>query len=197
MSGWIREFGTEDKARVRDIEERVAELAGHLNALHGELAGLVAELHGLGGCGDLSPARWLRWRLGCSGSTAGAVAAVAARVEELPVTVGALRRGELSVDQAAAIARHAPAYADAEARGFAASMTVAQLSRVCRAYPHFESPPDEDAAVEWRPERESMTMGFDEDGTWRLAARLDADRGAVVDGALRHHHDRLDRRPPR
>ena len=36
-----------------------------------------------------------------------------------------------------------------------------------------------------------MTMGFDEDGTWRLAARLDADRGAVVDGALRHHHDRL------
>ena len=34
-------------------------------------------------------------------------------------------------------------------------------------------------------------MGFDEDGTWRLAARLDADRGAVVDGALRHHHDRL------
>ena len=34
-------------------------------------------------------------------------------------------------------------------------------------------------------------MGFDEDGTWRLAARLDSDRGAVVDGALRHHHDRL------
>ena len=106
------------------------------------------------------------------------------------MTVAALQRGELSVDQAAAIARHAPAYADAEARGFAATMTVAQLSRVCRAYPHFETP-SEEPETQWRPEKESMTMGFDEDGTWRLAARLDADRGAVVDGALRHHHDRL------
>ena len=88
MSGWIRGVRAEDKARVQDIEERVAELAGHLNALHGELAVLVGELHGLGGCGDLSPARWLSWRLGCSGSAAGAVAAVAERVEELPVTVG-------------------------------------------------------------------------------------------------------------
>ena len=67
MSGWIRGVRAEDKARVRDIEERVAELAGHLNALHGELAVLVGELHGLGGCGDLSAARWLGWRLGCSG----------------------------------------------------------------------------------------------------------------------------------
>ena len=114
---------------------RVAELAGHLNALHGELAVLVGELHGLGGCGDLSAARWLGWRLGCGAGPAGAVAAVASRVEELAVTVGALQRGELSVDQAAGIARHAPTYADAEARGFAAGMTVAQLLRVCRATP--------------------------------------------------------------
>ena len=133
MSGWIRGVRAEDKARVGDIEGRVAELAGHLNALHGGLAVLVGELHGLGGCGDLSAARWLGWRLGCGAGPAGAVAAVASRVEELAVTVGALQRGELSVDQAAAIARHAPTYAEAEARGFAAGMTVAQLSRVCRA----------------------------------------------------------------
>ena len=181
----------EDKARVGEIEERVAELAGHLNALHGELAGLVGELHRPGRLRGPVP-RPDGWAGGWAvrARAAGAVAAVAERVEELPVTVGALQRGELSVDQAAAIARHAPAYADAEARGFAASMTVAQLSRVCRAYPHFETP-SEKPETQWRPEKESMTMGFDEDGTWRLAARLDADRGAVVDGALRHHHDRL------
>ena len=107
MSGWIRGVRAEDKARVQVIEERVAELGGHLNALHGGLAVLVGELHGLGGCGDLSAARWLGWRLGCGAGPAVAVAAVAARVEELAVTVGALQRGELSVDQAAAIARHA------------------------------------------------------------------------------------------
>jgi hypothetical protein len=104
MSG-VMSGVSEGEKRVRAVESEVAVRAGRLNAVDGELVDLVAELHRSGGCGGLSPARWLAWRLGSSRDTAGAVAAVAARVEELAVTIGALRRGELSVDRAAVVAR--------------------------------------------------------------------------------------------
>jgi hypothetical protein len=44
--------------------------AGQLNAVYGERVDLVAALHRLGGCGDLTPARWLARRLGSSRGTA-------------------------------------------------------------------------------------------------------------------------------
>ena len=43
MSGWIRGVRAEDKARVGDIEERVAELVGHLHLGRPGIAGVDAE----------------------------------------------------------------------------------------------------------------------------------------------------------
>src|SRR5690606_19650973 len=68
---------------------------------------------------------------------------------ELPATVAALAAGELSLEQARLIAKHAPAAFDASVCNFAKYQTIPQLTRNLRDYafdPDGEHPdPDPDA----------------------------------------------------
>ena len=63
------------------------------------------------------------------------IVAIAERVDELPASIEAFRRGELSLDQMATIARNAPAWADVQSRDYAIVMTVTQLRQVLQKYP--------------------------------------------------------------
>src|SRR5262249_41072040 len=125
----------------------------------------------------------------------------ARRRDELPVTLGAVRDGELSVDQAVVVARHAPAEYEASVAELAKKATVAQLQRTVPAYVFDQSGaqatiPEPDAPVGSEvenaegPVREDPALarrvwtGHNEDGTWHLHARLPGDEGAVVDAAL-------------
>ena len=97
---------------VRRIEAEVAEVAGVLNAAHGRLVELTAELietDAWRGHGIASVEHWLVWHAGLSPHRARLIAQVARRRAELPVTGATLTRGELSLEQVTEVARYVPA----------------------------------------------------------------------------------------
>jgi hypothetical protein len=178
---------------ANEVEADIAVVCGQINALHGRLAELLAEADALGlsnGDGLHSSGAYAAWQTGATPAHGRALATVAARRDELPETVKALEAGEISLHQAAAIARHTPSWADGEARAFAESMSTPQLSRVCSRYP----PPDGDDAepdlVRTAPRRR-VSAHHTDDGTFRLCATLTTAEGEIVTTALQAHHDAL------
>lgn len=175
----------------QEVEADIAVVCGQLNALHGRLVELLAEADAVGASAGLaSPAAYATWQTGSTPAQGRALATVAARRDELPETTKALDAGEISLHQAAAIARHTPSWADGEARAFAESMTPSQLSRVCSRY---ERPDDESADDEARlaEQRRRASAGHRDGSTWGLEALLPTDEGEAVHAALRSHHDAL------
>jgi hypothetical protein len=120
------------QARSHDLWTRAAQVAGRLNRAHGELVGIAAELVEGGHWGDggfSSPEHLLVVRAGLSPAQAGDVVRIARRRLELPDTVTALAAGELSIGQAAVVARHGRADHQAGIATFARTATVPQLRR--------------------------------------------------------------------
>lgn len=126
--------------RIADLDVEVNDIAGVLNVQYGRLVdtaiALLDDDRLWFGSGMTTVANWLVWRAGVSPSTALAVVKVAERSSDLPETVAALRRGELSLDQAASIARKAPSWCDEQARDYGRLMTVPQLRTVLGSYPY-------------------------------------------------------------
>jgi hypothetical protein len=188
-----------------DVDISVNDIVGVLNSQH---------------------AAWVAWRAGMSSAMARSVVAIAERVAELPASIEAFRRGELSLDQMAAIARNAPAWADVQSRDDAIVLTVTQLRHVLQKYPfpalddHGREVPDVDldapasgdtdpadapedeadteATAKKSPDSETqssveefLSLWQDDDGSFRLSGRLDADTGMIVQAALDEARDRL------
>jgi Domain of unknown function (DUF222)/HNH endonuclease len=122
-----------------EIEASVNEIAGYLNAQHALLVDhvvtLLADTRLWQGPGVWTMRQWLAWRAGLSPATARRVVTVAERVGELPECAERFRRGELSLDQMAAIAGRAPSWTDRQMSGLGASMTVRQIQRTLARYP--------------------------------------------------------------
>ncbi|MGK0312042.1 MAG: hypothetical protein ACI8RC_001666 [Ilumatobacter sp.] len=215
---------------VNDIA--VNDIVGVLNSQHAALVDCVVALLGdsrlWAGEGMTSMSAWVAWRAGMSPAMARSIVVIAERVDELPASIGAFRRGELSLDQMAAIARNAPAWADVQSRDYAIVMTVAQLRQVLRKYPFpvldedgrevpdadtdapesgdtdpvdtSEDEADTDTEVGSAKSGDSKTRSSveeflslwqDDDGSFRLSGRLDADAGMIMHAALDEASDRL------
>ncbi|MDA3031040.1 MAG: DUF222 domain-containing protein [Actinomycetota bacterium] len=210
-----------------EVDISVNDIVGVLNSQHAALVDrvvvLLADERLWAGEGMTSMSAWVAWRAGMSPTMARSVVAIAERVAELPASIEAFRRGELSLDQMATIARNAPAWTDVQSRDYAIVMTVTQLRHVLRKYPfpvlddHGCEVPDADpnapesledeadtkAAVdsakspdsESESERSSveefLSLWQDDDGSFRLSGRLDADAGMIVQVALDEAPDRL------
>ena len=134
--GMTAEALNASRIEAESIRE-MADVAGLVNAGHGRMVDLtvlvLAEGHHVGP-GLHTPAQYLRWRFGIGHTASNALVRVASRVDELPCAVAALRAGEISLDQAAVIAKHAPTTYDRSATELARSATVEQLTTVVRAY---------------------------------------------------------------
>ncbi|HRW37400.1 MAG TPA: DUF222 domain-containing protein [Aquihabitans sp.] len=175
----------------------LASVAGIVNAAHGSLVDLTVEVLAEGdhvGPGIHSPAQFLAWRIGCSKATANQLVAVAKRVDELPCLLGALRAGEISLDQAAVVARNVPARFDRSATDLARSATVEQLKAVLPAYRHDDETPEERAAREKRAaarRERSAGLFHDEDGGGRLTVHLDPAQTAAIEAAIAATRDDL------
>ena len=196
------------------------DIVGVLNSQHAALVDrvvvLLANERLWAGEGMTSMSAWVAWRAGMSPAMARSIVAIAERVDELPASIGAFRRGELSLDQMATIARNAPAWADVQSRDYAIVMTVTQLRQVLQKYPFPaldddghelpdaepnapESPEDEaDTEAKKLPDFETpssveefVSLWQDDDGSFRLSGRLDADAGMIVHAALDEARDRL------
>ena len=219
-----------------EVDIAVNDIVGVLNAQHAALVDrvvvLLADERLWAGEGMTSMSAWVAWRAGMSPAMARSVVAIAERVDELPASIEAFRRGELSLDQMATIARNAPTWADVQSRDYAIVLTVTQLRHVLRKYPFptldedgrevpDESPatadagsgddgsvdaPEGDTEVDTDTEvgsaksrdsesrssvEEFLSLWQDDDGSFRLSGRLDADAGMIVQAALDEARDRL------
>ena len=81
-----------------------------------------------------------------SAARAKQIVEIAERATELPVTVHALRRGELAIDQVVAVVRRAPWWADREVCELARNATVHQLRTALGTYPFPDYPNPNDPA---------------------------------------------------
>ncbi len=181
-----------DLAAVVALEAEVSVAAGVLNAAHARLVELTASALASGSwcqSGVHSPQQWLAWKAGLTAAHARQVVEVARRVGELPALDRAVKAGELSVDQAAVVARHCPVGFDDDVVAVAANATVPQIGRILRRYAFHEPEPGEDAPPP--EEKRDVTFGGDADGNWRLGATLPPDEGAVVEAALVAKRDEL------
>jgi hypothetical protein len=163
---------------AREIEGSVDEVAGFLNSQHARLVDHVATLSAdrrlWQGDGVWTMQAWLAWRVGVSPAAAGHLVAIAERVDELPACVERFRRGELSLDQMAAVAKRAPSWTDAQIAALASNMTVRQLRRLLATYPF----PDAD-----RDGADDGAGSADDDGERVTSTEPDCDLAADDDGA--------------
>ncbi|RLE25022.1 MAG: hypothetical protein DRJ50_03710 [Actinobacteria bacterium] len=139
-----------DRVGVVEMEEldtSLNQVAGYLNAQHAALVDLTIELlaheEWWAGPGIHTPELYLAWRTGVSPERARQLVQIARRVDDLPVCLDKFRRGELAVDQMAAIARRAPWWTDVEIADVGSHMTVAQLRRTLGKY-NFPTIPKKD-----------------------------------------------------
>jgi hypothetical protein len=184
------------QALVDALESELAEVCGQLNVLHARLVGLVGDAldeQAWVQWGILTPAHWLAWRAGLSRNHARTIVKLASRRAELPCTMAAFEAGELSVDQVAPIAAKVPAWAEEEAANLAKHATVSQLRQVVARYAFKEQVPPEGDPEPTSPSEveESVALYAEDDGSWRLSARLNAEHGAILDAALREAKDSL------
>jgi hypothetical protein len=153
--------------------------AGVLNTAHAHLVEVAVSCLEEGdhvGPGLHSFPQFLAWQTGVSTATAKAVDWVARRVGELPSLWAALRAGEISLDQAAVVAKFAPPELDASATQLARVATVSQLKTLLRPFG-----PDQKKG----PGRRSHVSVNDlDDGCARIVGDLDADQAALVRKAL-------------
>lgn len=126
------------------LEAEVASIAGRLNAAHAELVAATARLiedELWAGSGIMSPEHWLVLRAGLSPARARDITRIARRREQLPSTRAALDDGQLSVDQAAVVAKYAPTSHEASITELAVNATVPQLRRTLSRYQFGEVAP--------------------------------------------------------
>ncbi len=144
-----------------DFDAVLNEVAGHLNAQHARLIDLtitmLADESLWVGDGAHSPELFLAWRTGLAANRARQIVTIARRADELPETIEACRRGELAIDQMAAIANRAPWWADHEICDLAKKLTVGQLRHTLSTYPFPQIPSPTDAGND-------ENVGADADG---------------------------------
>jgi hypothetical protein len=147
---------------IDELDSSLNQVAGHLNAQHALLVDLTTELLAhedwWRGPGIHTPELYLAWRTGVSPERAGQLVQISRRVDDLPVCLEKLRRGELAVDQMAAIAKRAPWWTDEEIADIGSHMTVHQLRRTLGKYnfPAIPKPDDSDDNVD-TPDPETET----------------------------------------
>lgn len=182
----------------RQLEARLAEISGHLNALHHELVGIARtamDTRSWEGAGIHSPAHWLSWQTGLSPERARQIVVMANCVGDLPESFAAFADGLLSVDQMAVVARRTPTHHDREVCELAKSATVTQLRAVLnkRFLDVPDTPPGDSRPTPPPPAEPAhrASVGFDGDGNFFVHALADATDGAVIDAALREARDSL------
>jgi hypothetical protein len=183
---------------VTDLETRIADVCGVLNAAHAQLVSLVAEALETGAWdvpGVRHAQHWVAWKTGLSPARAKQVVQIASRTAELPVTLSMFASGELAIDQVSVVSRFVPEHNDGQAAELAKYATVTQLSRSLASYwkGKKQAAPDvepETAAKDPEPE-ETVYAFFDDDARYKVRADLATERGAIVDKAFEEALDAL------
>lgn len=171
---------------LAELEARITELAGHLNAAEHRFLVLVAEFDRREGWADgatRSCAHWLGWKCGIELGAARERVRVARALDGLPAIGAAMARGELSYSKVRALTRAATPETEATLLMIALHGTAQHVEAVVRGYRRARQ-----AVALEREARQHAGRGLrwwhDEDGALVLQARLTAEGGAIVLRAL-------------
>ena len=168
------------------LEARITELWGHLNAATFRFLALVAEFdrtkcyerHGL-----VNTAQWLNWQCGIGTVAAREKVRVARALESLPQISAVFARGEVSYSKVRAMTRVATAANEAVLVSVALHGTAAHVEKLVRKYRWVE---EAEAArrAQTQHENRGLHYFFDDAGMLVLHGRLPPEVGALVRKAL-------------
>jgi hypothetical protein len=165
------------------LEAEIATRYARISAETCEWLAMVAELDSRNAYlsdGCRSCADWLSLHCGVGLRAAQEHVRVANRLEELTEIRDAFARGELTYSKVRALTRIADHESEKELLETARNTTAAQLERIVRAYRR-AVPPDEPDAID---RRRYASIGWDEDGSLLMRARMSPEEGAILVKAL-------------
>ncbi len=179
----------EIRARERGFEEleaKITELWGYLNAATARFLALVAEFdrtkayerHGLA-----NTAQWLNWQCGIGAVAAREKVRVARALEQLPEIADAFAKGEISYSKVRAMTRVADAANESVLLHVARHGTAVHVEKLVRKY-RWTQRRDAAKVAQLQHEQRIVSSFFDVDGTFILSARLPPEIGAVISKAL-------------
>jgi hypothetical protein len=173
------------------LEAEITTLAGHIAAATCRWLLLVGEFdrrQAWESWGCRSCAQWLSWQCAMGLRAAREHVRVARALTELPVIRREFAEGRLSYSQARALTRVAEPQREGELVELARHATAAQLERLVRGYQR-ASALREQARDSY--EARELVWWHEPDGSLVIHARLPANDGALVLGALQQTADRL------
>src|SRR5688572_5895372 len=182
-------FGAEHERRLRtldDLESKITELWGYLNAATSRFLALVAEFdrekayerHGLA-----NTAQWLNWQCGIGAVAAREKVRAARALEQLPEIADAFAKGEISYSKVRAMTRVATSANESVLVHVARHGTAAHVEKLVRKF-HWTQRRDAAKLAQRQHEQRSVSYFFDIDDEFILNARLPREIGAVVRKAL-------------
>lgn len=187
-----REYETEfptpklDDASLDNLEARITEVCGHINAATFRFLELVAEFdrtqgwarHGLANC-----AQWLNWQCGIGACAAREKVRVARALESLPKISGAFRDGQVSYSKVRAMTRAATAENEETLLNIALHGTASHVERTVRKFRRVQREMERHQA-EYAHQSRYVRCWHDDDGSWCMHARLAPEVGALVAQAI-------------
>jgi len=169
-----------------ELETKITELWGYLNAATHRFLALVAEFdrekaferHGLA-----NTAQWLNWQCGIGPEAAREKVRVARSLEQLPEIADAFAKGAISYSKVRAMTRVATAANESVLVHVARHGTAAHVEKLARKY-RWTQRRDAAKLAQRQHEQRSVSYFFDIDDEFVLNARLPREIGAVVRRAL-------------
>jgi hypothetical protein len=169
-----------------ELEAKITELWGHLNAATYRFLTLVADFdreqafkrHGL-----VNTAQWLNWQCGIGPVAAREKVRVARSLEQLPEIADAFAKGQISYSKVRAMTRVATPVNESVLVHVAHHGTAAHVEKLVRKY-HWTQRRDAAKQAQRQHEQRSVSCFFDSDDEFVLTARLPREIGAIVRKAL-------------
>jgi hypothetical protein len=169
-----------------ELESKITELWGYLNAATYRFLALVAEFdrekayerHGLA-----STAQWLNWQCGIRAVAAREKVRVARALEQLPEIADAFSKGEISYSKVRAMTRAATPANESVLVHIARHGTAAHVEKLVKRF-QWTQRRDTASTAQRQHEHRNAYCFYDMDGEFVLHARLPREIGAVVRKAL-------------
>jgi hypothetical protein len=182
---WLAEFRRKERG-FEELEAKITELWGYLNAATARFLALVAEFDRAKGYerhGLANTAQWLNWQCGIGAVAAREKVRVARALEQLPEIADAFAKGEVSYSKVRAMTRVATSANESVLVHVARHGTAAHVEKLVRKY-RWTQRRDAAALAQLQHEQRTVSYFFDMDGTFVLNARLPPEIGRVVSKAL-------------
>jgi hypothetical protein len=179
-------FGADCGLSTSELEARITELVGHLNAANRRWLALIAEFDRRKGWHDgltQTCAHWLNWKCGIDMGTAREKVRVAHALELLPSIGAAMGRGELSYSKVRALTRVACPATEQLLLNIALHGTAHHVETIVRQFRRVQEAAEMSREARQQANRR-LTYSYDHDGSLVINARLPAEIGAIVIGAL-------------